>query len=318
MINIIIWLLVLIASLTILAKSSDKFTEAAEKIGLSLGMSPFVVGVTIVAVGTSLPELISSVIAVIQNNSEIVVGNVVGSNITNILLILGVSAVLSKKIKIKESFIRIDLMVFVSSAFILVLTMLNGTITLPESIILCLCFVVYITYIIKTKKVKSNKLRKMLIPRIKKEPIKAKLYLVLFITTILIFISAKYTIDSIVQLSSLVSLGKDVIAATILAFGTSLPELAVSVSAARKGKPEIAVGNILGSNIFNIFVVVGIAGLFGTLIVTSNLIIIGSFFMVLATILYFFIIKDRVISKWEGFFLLLLYVLFIIQILGFA
>jgi cation:H+ antiporter len=313
MFDILIWLLILAISLTILAKASNKFTEAAERIGLFLRISPFVVGVTIVAVGTSLPELISSIIAVIQGNSEIVVANVIGSNITNVLLILGLSALVAKRIQIKESFLRIDLMVFITSAFILTIIILNGTVTIIESIILLLCFVAYINYIIKTKKPKEK-----IKPNIKKEPMSKKVYIILIISVAIIFISAYYTIESIVNLSNLIGIGKEIIAVTVVALGTSLPELAVSISAIRKGKTEIAIGNILGSNIFNIFLITGIAGLFGTLIVPTNIIITGSFFMILSTFLYYFSIKDRNISKWEGTFLLLLYLLFIVEIIGWA
>jgi len=304
----------LILSLAVLVKSSDEFTKAAEKIGLHLKLSPFIVGVTIVAIGTSLPELISSIIAVIQNNSEIVAGNVVGSNITNVLLILGLSAIFAKKIKIKETFLRIDLMVFITSATMLILIMLNGVITLAESIILVICFVLYIMYIIKSKTPTGS----LISPDIKNGRLKLTIYLSLAISIIFLFISAKSTIDSIVQISNLLGIGKEIIAITIVAFGTSLPELAVSVSAARRGQPEIAVGNILGSNIFNIFFVTGVAGLFGTLIVTSQIALIGSIFLILSTFLYFFAVKDRAISKWEGFFLVLLYILFLIQIVGWA
>jgi len=313
MIDIIIWVFILILSLTILAKSSDKFTQSAERVGLFLRISPFVVGVTIVAVGTSLPELIASIVAVIQGNSEIVVATVIGSNITNVLLILGLSTLVAKKIKIQESFLRIDLMVFITSAFILSVIILNGTITIFESIILTICFIAYLNYIIKTKKPK-----KKIKPDIEKKPMSKKVYITLFISLILLFISAKFTIDSIVNLSSLIGIGKEIIAATVLAIGTSLPELAVSMSAARKGKTEIAVGNILGSNIFNIFMVTGIAGLFGTLYIPTNIIVTGSFFMILSTFLYYFSVKDKRINKWEGTFLLLLYILFVIQILGLA
>jgi len=312
--GIIFWAIVLIISLAILVKSSDLFTITAERIGLYLKLSPFIVGVTIVAIGTSLPELISSIFAVIQNNSEIVAGNVVGSNITNILLILGLSAIFAKEIKIKETFLRIDLMVFITSVFILILIMLNNTITLAESLILVSCFIIYIIYIIKTKTPTGKEMK----PDFKKEPLGTKTYLSLIISILLIFIAAKYTIDSIVQISSLIGIGKEIIAATVVALGTSLPELAVSVSAAKKGKPEIAVGNVLGSNIFNIFIVTGVAGLFGTIIITQQILTIGSIFLLLSTFLYFFGIKDRSISSWEGLFFVLLYALYIIQIIGWA
>jgi len=307
-------ILVLAVSLYFLSKSADWFTESAEKIGLWLRISPFLVGVTIVAIGTSLPELFSSIFAVIEGSSEIVAGNVIGSNITNILLILGVSALVAKKIKIEESFLRIDLMVFITSVFILFLVSLNGVITFVETLVLLTCFVTYIFYIIKTKKTVEPKEVKPL--DVKRESLKPSVYIKLIISVIVLFISAKYTIDGIIAISESFAIGTEIIAATVVAFGTSLPELVVSVNAARKGKAEIAVGNVLGSNIFNIFAVVGISGLFGILIVPQNIVLIGSLFMIISTFLYYFAVKDKRFSSWDGLFLLILYLLYLIQIFG--
>ena len=149
--DIIMWAFVLIAALYFLAASSKMFTQSAEKIGLWLRIPPFVVGVTIVAIGTSLPELVSSIFAVVTGNSEIVVGNVIGSNITNILVILGVSAIVARKIVIKETFLRIDLMVLIASMFMLFLVSFDGTITLIETIILFASFIISIVSIVKAK-----------------------------------------------------------------------------------------------------------------------------------------------------------------------
>ncbi|MGK0209588.1 MAG: cation:H+ antiporter [Patescibacteria group bacterium] len=318
------WFIILLISLAVLSKSSDWFTDAAEKVGLRLGMSSFVVGVTIVAIGTSLPELISSMFAVLSGNSEIVAGNIVGSNIANILLILGVAALIAKRIEVKEAFIRIDLMVFIMSAFIVVFVMFDAKIVFFEAILLVLCFVFYLIYILRDKEpstkaakkdVKGN-IKKKVKTEVKEHGLHFFVYLQLIISLVLLTIASKYTIDSVVVLSNLLSIGKDVIAATVVAFGTSLPELAVSVSAARRGNAEIAVGNILGSNIFNSFMVLGVAGIFGTLVVAPNIMSIGLLYMIVATFLYFFIIKDRTISFWEGGFLVLMYLMFILQILG--
>ena len=122
----IFWIIVFIISLFALIKSSDIFTEKAEKIGLSLGMPSFVVGVTIVAIGTSLPELVSSIFAVIGGSSEIVLGNVLGSNIANIFLVLGIAAIIGKKLKISSGGIHIDLLFLIGSAFFLFLSLLDN------------------------------------------------------------------------------------------------------------------------------------------------------------------------------------------------
>lgn len=126
MIDVLLWSIIFIISLAVLIKSSDYFTHAAEKIGLYFGMPAFVVGVTIVAVGTSFPELISSIYAVLTNNSEIVIGNVVGSNITNILLVLGLAAIIGGKLNTRYEVLHVDLPIVVGSAFLLGLMIWDG------------------------------------------------------------------------------------------------------------------------------------------------------------------------------------------------
>ena len=124
--SLFFWIIVLIISLAALIKASDYFTESAEKIGLFFGMSPFIVGVTIVALGTSLPELITCIIAVLEQSSEIVIGNVVGSNIANIFLVFGITAIVGKKMTITHNIVKVDLPFLAGSAFLLAVTGWDG------------------------------------------------------------------------------------------------------------------------------------------------------------------------------------------------
>ena len=130
--ELIIWIVIFIVSLFVLIKASDFFTDSAEQIGLFLGISPFLIGVTIVSVGTSMPELISSIVAVYQNSSEIVFGNVIGSNIANIFLIIGVASLISSPLRIQYELINVDLPLFVGSTFLLGLTVLDGEFSLND------------------------------------------------------------------------------------------------------------------------------------------------------------------------------------------
>jgi cation:H+ antiporter len=123
-------------------------------------------------------------------------------------------------------------------------------------------------------------------------------------------------VESVINLSEILNLGKEIIAVSAVAFGTSVPELAVSLTALRKGKPEIAVGNVLGSNIFNTFVVMGVPAFFGALIIPSSILTFGLPIMLMATLLFFFITQAKVITKWEGYMLLLFYVFFIGKLFG--
>ena len=319
---LILWLLILIVSLFVLIKASDYFTDSAERIGIFFGMPAFIVGVTIVAVGTSLPELISSIIAVLRNSSEMVVGNVLGSNIANIFFVLGIAAVVArKKIKIGYELIHVDLPILVGSAFLLAATIWDGKFTLFEALLCLAALVVYFAYathigkkhpgagITKELKSKMREIKGRMENGVRR--LDPKVWLTFVISAVLIFIGAKYTVEAVINLSELLNIGKAVIAATAVGLGTSLPELSVCISAVRKGKTEMAVGNVLGSNIFNALGVMGISALFGVLVIPTNMLMFALPIMLLGTILYFFITQDREITKWEGWLLLIFYVFFI-------
>lgn len=307
------WIVIFIVSLFILIKASDHFTYSAEKIGTFFGLPAFIVGVTIVAIGTSLPELVSSIVAVLNDSSEIVVGNVVGSNITNIFLILGITAVVGKKMQISHELIHVDLPLLMGSAFLLTITIWDGFFTLPEALLCLAGFIIYLFYTISSETKQEN----IEIEADKKRSeLDIKTLIILVVSTVLIYIGAKYTVESVIQLSEILNIGKETIAISAVALGTSLPELMVSVSAARKRKAEIAIGNILGSNIFNALAVMGIPAFFGVLIIPQNILTFGLPMMLIATALYFFITQDRQITKWEGYMLIIFYVFFIEKLFG--
>ena len=245
--NLIIWLIIFILSLFVLIKASDFFTDAAEKIGISLGISPFLIGVTIVSVGTSLPELISSITAVYQNSSEIVFDNVMGSNIANIFLIIGTASLISSPLNILYELIHVDLPLFVGSAFLLGLTVLDSNFSINEAIICILGYVVYVFYTISSGKEEQQS--ETIDTSQKSFPVKQ--IVIVIVSALFVFFGATYTIKSVTKISEILEVGKELIALSAVALGTSLPELIVTISAARKGNPEIAVGNVLGSNIFN-------------------------------------------------------------------
>jgi cation:H+ antiporter len=311
MLPLLIWIIIFIASLLVLIKASDYFTGSAEKIGLYFGIPAFIVGVTIVAIGTSLPELVSSIFAVLKGSSEIVVGNVIGSNITNIFLILGIAAIIGKKIKITYEPIHVDLPLLVGSAFLLAVTIWDGIFTLPEAMLCIGCFVLYLLYTKNVEKKHEDVEIKKMKGKLKKRRLDWKTLVILVVSAFFIYLGAKYTVESVIKLSEILNVGKELIAISAVALGTSLPELMVTVSAARKGRPEMAVGNVLGSNIFNALAVMGIPALIGTLIIPSSILTFGLPMMLIATLLYFFITQDKEITKWEGWLLIIFYVFFI-------
>jgi len=309
----LIWIIVFVVSLFVLIKASDYFTHSAEKIGLFFGIPLFTVGATIVAVGTSLPELISSIFAVLRNSSEIVVGNVVGSNIANIFLVLGIAAIVGRRMKLTYELIHVDLPLLIGSAFLLAVTIWDGIFSFPEALLCIAGIILYLLYTINTKSKHEN----IAIKKGPNEEVKQgrkldwKTLVILAVSAFFIYFGAKYTVESVIKLSEIFNIGKEIIAISAVALGTSLPELMVTIAAAKKGKPEMAVGNILGSNIFNALAVMGIPALIGTLIIPHSILTFGLPMMLIATLLYFFITHDKEVTKWEGWLLVIFYVFFI-------
>ncbi len=312
--NLIIWLIIFILSLFVLIKASDFFTDAAEKIGISLGISPFLIGVTIVSVGTSLPELISSITAVYQNSSEIVFGNVMGSNIANIFLIIGTASLISSPLNILYELIHVDLPLFVGSAFLLGLTVLDSNFSINEAIICILGYVVYVFYTISSGKEEQQS--ETIDTSQKSFPVKQ--IVIVIVSALFVFFGATYTIKSVTKISEILEIGKELIALSAVALGTSLPELIVTISAARKGNPEIAVGNVLGSNIFNSLIVMGIPRLTGKLEIPDDVLGSGLLVLLVGTILFFFVTQDKQVTRWEGLIFFIFYGWFIGNIFGFV
>jgi cation:H+ antiporter len=306
------WIVLFVASLYVLIRASDYFTDAAETIGLSSGIPDFIVGVTIVAVGTSLPEIVSSLFAVIENSSEIVVGNVIGSNIANIFLVLGIAAILSKKLKIKYELVHIDLPLLMGSSLFLAITIWDGAFTFFEALLALAGIAVYLLHAISEHKTRVDiEVKKELVDGVQKKKLGARTVITLIISAFFIYLGGRYTVEAVIGLSELLNIGKEVIAATAVALGTSLPELMVTISASRKGMPEIAIGNVLGSNIFNALAVMGIPALIRTLAVPQSIIFFGLPMMLIATLLFFFMTQDKEITLWEGWFLIIFYAFFI-------
>lgn len=324
MLETIFWVAIFVLSLIALVKGSDWLVLGAEQIGLSLGISPFIAGVIIVGIGTSLPELVSSVIATLQGVDEVVVANAVGSNIANILLVIGSAAVIGRKLIINKDLIDLDLPLLTISAVIFIGVAYDGKITSIEAIILLLAYGVQLGYTIthtEKKTAKNNKLgflknlqqsvangisNTKKFSRISKKDI-------LKVTTgaVGVILGAKYLIDSVIALSAIFTISPASIAIIAVAIGTSLPELVVSSRAALSGKSEVAIGNIFGSNAFNTMVVVGLPGLFSQLTIDTPTLLLGIPTMLLATLLFVISGISKRIHSWEGAMYLIVYLLFI-------
>jgi cation:H+ antiporter len=309
---LLFWIIVFVVSLVVLVKGADWLIAAAEKIGLAAGLSPFIVGVTIVGAGTSFPELISSLAATFRGVTEVVAANVIGSNIANILLIIGVSALMSKRLRVTKNLIDLDLPLLAISTVLLLGVVWDRQITLGESILLLVSYAIYMAYTIihveETEHAQTEQEQKE--AKATRPKINVKDIVMLVVGIAALSFGAKYLVDALINLSSILDIATGVIAITAVAVGTSLPELLVSTKAALQNKSEVAIGNVLGSNVFNSLVVIGLPGLFKVLEVDAQTFAIGVPTMALATLLFVISGISRQVHKWEGAFYLMVYTLF--------
>jgi len=316
MLLLLFWIVVLAVNLLVLAKASDCFVDAATTLGSFMGMPHSMIGVLIVSIGTSIPELIVSLISVLSGSSEIVVGNVVGSNISNILLIFGLFAIIGKKLLISYENVHIHFLI--GATFLLLVAAWDGTFTFSEAFLFILAGIVYLRFSLRTER-RAEERRS--IEGIEPQAFPSKFnrikLAVLLSAPIAIYVGAHYTVESLVALSEILNVETSLIAETAVALSTSLPELSATFAATRKGSMEVALGNIMGSNVFNVFFVMGISGLLGTLIIPQNFIAFDLPMLLIATLLYFFITRDKDISSSEGWLLFIFYVFFLGKILGF-
>lgn len=288
--------------------SANYFTKAAETIGKYFKLPTFVIGVFIVGIGTSLPELISGIISVNKHASEILSGNIIGANISNILLITGMAVVINKKnISLNSGYMFIDLNFLIGSFVLFYIIAYDGQMEVIESFFGLLMFIVYSVYLIKGETEAKNKTKD------KKEKLPITSLFILLLAALGIYFGADYTIVSLEKIAIDLSIPKSIVALTLLSLGTTLPELVVNISAIRKGKAEMAIGNVLGSSIFNTLVIPSVASFFGTISVTENLMHFSLPVMAACGLLFYLLTQDKKISVWEGLMFICLYGLFIFK-----
>lgn len=325
--------LILLVALFALIKSADLLLSGAQRLGLSFGLSSFTIGIIIVGIGTSLPELVSSFAAILKNAPEIVPANAIGSNVANILLIVGIAALVGRSLSVTKNLIDVDLPMLSIGTVLFLGAAWDGVIERGESVLLMAGFVIHLLYVMyykeevvlsvpeKNPDTVNDDGEESFIDQIedtREGEIKTEFkwidVLYIALGAIGLAIASNYTITSVITLSELLSIGAGVIAISVVAVGTSLPELVVSVKAAHQGESEMALGNIFGSNAFNIFVVVGLPGLFTALPIDPQTLKLGLPALVLATLLFVISGISKKISMWEGAMYLLLYAFFIFQL----
>lgn len=256
MMELLIKCVLLAVGFAMLVKGADWFVDGAAGMADRFGVPQLVIGLTIVAMGTSAPEAAVSITAALKGNAGITIGNIVGSNILNVLIILGLTALIVA-VPVARSTIWCELPYMIGITFLLLLFGYTGNqVTFLEGIVLWIAFLLYLTYLLFM----ALKEKQEIVQAEEKQPVWKLLVLALG-GLVLVVLGSDVTVDAATAIAERAGLSERVIGLTIVALGTSLPELFTSVSAAMKGKSDIAIGNIVGSNIFNILFVVGTTAL---------------------------------------------------------
>jgi len=294
-----------ILGLVALIIGGEILVRGASSIALRFKITPFVVGMTVVAFGTSAPELLVSLRAALDGSPDISIGNVVGSNIANILLVLGVTSFLGKKdIKLNFNIWKIDMPLLFASALLLLFALRDQQLDLLEALVFLVALGGFLFNSVKDSKLES----------MTQTPVRGGDVIKLIIGAVMVYFGADYTIYGITEIAEQTSIAPEFFSLSFIAIGTSLPELVVSIAAARRGKHAIAVGNVLGSNIFNTYAVMAIPSLMGELIVPESILTLGLPFMLGATLLFGLITISSRIARWEGFMLLFLYIFYLSEL----
>lgn len=304
----ILQIFLLVVGFGMLVKGADWFVDGSSGIARRLGIPQLVVGLTIVAMGTSAPEAAVSITAALKGNAGIAVGNVVGSNILNILIILGITSVIIP-IAIKESTLTVEIpfMIFITIIFVF-MGGSNEEISRLEGIGLWMLFITYLIYLFnlaKKGKVESEPVRKPM----------WRLIVATFTGCAVIVAGSNITVDAATEIAKMFGISDRFIGLTIVALGTSLPELVTSVTAARKGNADIAIRNIVGSNIFNILFVVGTSALIIPVIYESEFLIDGIIAAASGILLWTAVVRKRELRRIWGIIMLICYVFYFLYLL---
>lgn len=308
-------ILLLLTGFVALIFGAGKLVDSASSLAVKLGIPNIVIGLTIVAFGTSAPELVVNVFAAVSGSTEMVLGNVLGSNIFNVLGILGISAVIFPlTVKTNTTWLEIPLSLLAAVGVLILAAdvMLDGSttnlISRSEGIVLLLFFTIFLVYNLTVAKAGDAE-EQTETPQYSST--KAVLFIILGLAGLII--GGRLIVTSAVGIAETIGLSERVIGLTVVSIGTSLPELATSIIAVRKKNVDIAIGNVVGSNIFNIFLILGVSTTVAPLQVSGN-----AFFDILVNILaglllfiFIFTGKGRQLERWEGMIFILFYIAYV-------
>lgn len=305
--EIIFSFFLLIAGFVLLVKGADWFVEGAAGLAGRFRIPQLIIGLTIVAMGTSLPEAAVSITSALSGSAGITVGNVIGSNILNVLLILGLSALITK-IPVQDSTVRIELPLMIAVSIVFLLTGLDGSIVRLEGILLWIIFIAYLAYLfIMAKRQRDDS------EPVAKIPLWLQLIMLLGGTALIVF-GSRLAVGGATDIARFLGVSDRFIGLTVVALGTSLPELVTSLVAARKGNVDIAVGNIVGSNIFNILFVGGSSAIIIPVLFQQEFIFDSIVAIAASVLLWICVVKGKSLNRSGGIIMLLSYLMYFIYL----
>ncbi|BFM13433.1 calcium/sodium antiporter [Simiduia litorea] len=302
----------LVVGLIVLTWSADKFIDGAAAVAQQFGMSPLLVGILIIGFGTSAPEMLVSTMAALDGEPDLALGNAIGSNIANIGLILGITAVLAP-IAVHSKVVYQEVPLMLAATGLGVVVLLNGFLGQGDGVLLLAALAAYIGFgIWQSVRSPDDAFGAEVDEVVSHEQSLGKAFFALIVGLLLLLASSRLLVWSATEIALALGISELIIGLTIVALGTSLPELAASIASVRKNQHEMAVGNVIGSNVFNILGVVGIAGLIHPDVVASVVLSRDSVVMVLLSValavLCFRAMKGGAITRWQGGLLVAAYV----------
>lgn len=310
--NILIQLLILIAGFFMLTKGADYFVEGASKIACKFHIPEIIIGLTIVAFGTSAPEAAISITAGIKGSADLAISNITGSNIMNIFLILGITSLILP-LPVKKNTFKFEIpFVIAVTCLLAVLGYIGNALTFTDGVIFWIIFICFFIYLIKLAKSGEGNTDEV-VTLTEKDTV-FKIILMTVIGLAAIIIGSDLTVNSATKIATDLGISDRIIGLTIVAFGTSLPELITCITAARKGNTDIAIGNIVGSNIFNILFVLGTTCLFTPVKFTTDGNLLDTIIAIFAAVVLWISVcnKKRKMNRIAGIIMLILYAIYFV------
>ena len=312
--EIILQVALLIIGFVLLIKGADWLVDGASSVASNFKVSKLLIGLTIVAFGTGAPELAVSFSSLINGSTDILVGNVIGSNIINVLLLIGIAAVI-RPIKVQKDTVskELPLLLLISTALIILLLDVNlaeaviNTFSRADAIICLLFFCIFLYYLFSLARKNKKEAKKVEKPKYKI----GKSFLFVILGLVGVVGGSQLVVNSASTIATTIGISERIISLTIIALGTSLPEFVTTVMAAKKGESDLLVGNIVGSNIFNICIVLALPVAFAGGITPNNFEIIDLTMLVISSVLLCFLARrDHKITRTDGFLMLSIFLLY--------